>query len=58
MIKKEKDWLITAARKFNTNRNTSNIRTIAQSAGAIEYTDCLSTEGLYPLNKCPNYDTK
>ena len=30
----------------------------AQSAGAVEYTDCFSAEGYDPLNKCPGYDTK
>ena len=30
---------------------------LAQSAGAVEYTDCTSAEG-YPHNKCPGYDTK
>ena len=29
----------------------------AQSAGAVEYTDCTSAEG-YPPNECPGYDTK
>ena len=31
---------------------------IAQSAGAVEYTDCTSAEGLDPPNECPGYDTK
>ena len=31
---------------------------VAQSAGAVEYTDCTSAEGLDPTNKCPVYDTK
>ena len=31
----------------------------AQSAGAVEYTDCTSAEGSDPLpNECPGYDTK
>ena len=30
---------------------------VAQSAGAVEYTDCTSAEG-YPPNECPAYDTK
>ena len=29
-----------------------------QSAGAVEYTDCTSAEGLDPPNECPGYDTK
>ena len=29
----------------------------AQSAGAVEYTDCFSAEG-YPTNECSGYDTK
>ena len=36
-----------------------NSRYIAQSAGAVEYTDSFSLEGIDPLpNKCPVYDTK
>ena len=31
---------------------------IAQSAGAVEYTDCFSAEGWDPPNECPGYDTK
>ena len=31
---------------------------LAQSAGAIEYTECISAEILDSLNKCPGYDTK
>ena len=32
---------------------------VAQSAGAVEYTDCTSAEGKTPiLNECPGYDTK
>ena len=36
---------------------------VAQSAGAVEYTDCFSAEGwgwgVRPLpNECPGYDTK
>ena len=32
---------------------------IAQSAGAVEYTNCTSAEGKTPLsNKCSGYDTK
>ena len=31
---------------------------LAQSAGAVEYTDCFSTEGLKKLDECPVYDTK
>ena len=30
---------------------------LAQSAGAVEYTDCTSAEGT-PLNECPAYDIK
>ena len=33
--------------------------TVAQSAGAVEYTDCTSAEvGKTPPNECPGYDTK
>ena len=31
---------------------------IAQSAGAVEYTDCFSVEGWAPHKECPGYDTK
>ena len=31
---------------------------IAQSAAAVEYTECFSAEGLRPPNECPGYDTK
>ena len=32
---------------------------LAQSAGAVEYTDCFSAEGVRPPPKeCPRYDTK
>ena len=32
---------------------------VAQSAGAVEYTDCFSAEGSDPTpNECPVYDTK
>ena len=30
---------------------------IAQSAAAVEYTDCTSADG-YPPPECPRYDTK
>ena len=29
-----------------------------KSAGAVEYADCISTEGYDPLNECPGYETK
>ena len=29
---------------------------MAQLAGAIEYTNCISTEGLDSPNECPGYD--
>ena len=38
--------------------NCAHKRFIAQLAGAVEYTDCFSAEGLDPLNRCPGYDTK
>ena len=31
---------------------------MAQSAGAVEYTDCFSAEGKHSPNECPGYDTK
>ena len=31
---------------------------IAQSAGAVEYTDCTSAEESDPPKECPRYDTK
>ena len=30
---------------------------MAQSAGAVEYTDCISAEG-FSQNECPGYNTK
>ena len=30
----------------------------AQSTGTVEYTDCISIEGLDPTNECPGYDIK
>ena len=35
-------------------------KTFAQSAGAVEYTDCTSAEGEDSSlpNECPGYDTK
>ena len=32
--------------------------TIAQLAGAVEYTDCIYAEGWDPPTECPEYDTK
>ena len=37
---------------------SNNIVNFAQSAGAVEYTDCTSAEGKTPPNGCPGYDTK
>ena len=35
------------------------LNNIAQFAGAVEYTDCISAEGYDPPdNECPAYDTK
>ena len=31
---------------------------VAQSAGAVEYTDCTSAKGQDPTNQCPWYPTK
>ena len=31
---------------------------VAQSAGAVEYTDCNFAEGKDPPHECPRYDTK
>ena len=31
---------------------------LAQSAGAVEYTDCFSAEGVRPPHECPGHDTK
>ena len=38
--------------------NYSFINYIAQSAGAVEYTDCTSAEGYDHPNECPVYDSK
>ena len=36
-----------------------NIQTVlAQSAGAAEYTDCISVKGKDTPNECPQYDSK
>ena len=52
---------------FNTNPSTKHQPTaliypidltIAQSAGAVEYTDCASAEGYDPTNECPADETK
>ena len=40
-----------------TSQLISN-RPLAQSAGAVEYTDCTSAEGKTPPKECPGYDTK
>ena len=40
-------------------REREREREIAQSAGAVEYTDCTSAEGVRPSpNECPGYDPK
>ena len=31
---------------------------MAQSAGAVEYTDCIYAVGSDSSNECPRYDTK
>ena len=31
---------------------------IAQSAGAVEYINCISPEEYYFTNECPGYDSK
>ena len=41
-----------------TPRFVSLVHVLAQSAGAVEYTDCTSAEGQGPTNECPGYDTK
>ena len=38
--------------------NTTIAFFLALWAGAIEYTDCFSAEGLDSSNECPRYDTK
>ena len=43
---------------YSTTFWESSERDIAQSAGAVEYTDCISTEGLNSPNECPGHDTK
>ena len=37
---------------------TSTSIPAAQSAGAVEYTDCISTVGKDSSKECPRYDTK
>ena len=34
-----------------------NRHSFAQSAGAVEYTDCAAAEVQDPSNECPGYDT-
>ena len=42
-----------------TKKNPVSLQLLlAQSAGAVEYTDCFSAEGKTPTNECPRYDTK
>ena len=36
----------------------SLLRNIAQSTGAVEYTNCISAEGLGLPNECPRYYSK
>ena len=36
----------------------AHIQYIVKSAGTEEYSDCISAEGVNPLNECPRYDTK
>ena len=31
---------------------------LAQSAGAVEYTECISTQEVDSPNECPGYNTK
>ena len=38
--------------------HANTLGTIAQSAEAVEYTNCISAEGYDALNECPVYDTK
>ena len=42
----------------NTSSSTLTPNGIAQFAEAVEYTECISAEGLDPTNECPGYDTK
>ena len=34
------------------------LQDMAQSPGAVEYTNCIAAEGLDSPNECPDYDTK
>ena len=44
---------------WNSNQTTNTQLQLTQSAGAIEYTECISAEKLVPaLNECHGYDTK
>ena len=44
---------------FYGNSSVHSISRVAQSARAVEYTDCISADGGKTLpNECPGYDTK
>ena len=35
-----------------------SIEIVTQSAGVVEYTECITAERQYSLNECPRYDPK
>ena len=43
---------------ITTKHLENNQISVAQSDGAVEYTDCTSAEGLDTPNECTEYDTK
>ena len=46
-------------RRQDFNCSIDSSYEVAQSSGSIEYTDCISAEGLGPpTNECSDYDAK
>ena len=53
------DWTRCQAHAVNGGYQFGELgRSIIQSTGAVEYSDCISAEELYSHNECPVYDTK
>ena len=45
-------------REREKEKHSISTRKWAQSAGAVEFTNCISSESYDSHNKCPGYDTK
>ena len=56
----EKVWklIVCPSNLFVVKTRTALLDWLAQSAGAVKYTHCISVEGKALLNECPRYDTK